>query len=199
MQRSERHDKRELILDAALKVFSRNGVFGTRIADIATEAGIAYGLVYHYFRNKEEILTSIFEERWASITERLEEAALVGKDTRDRLRRATGVLLSGYRERPQVVELLLLEFTRTSKFLEPSQLDRIGRAFGVVRHILEEGQKAGEVRMGLSVDLLVLLFVGSVQMIIQSQVLGVFTGPGDFDERGPEYVSDVFLDGILTR
>ncbi len=117
MERPERHDKRSKILDAALEVFSRKGVFATRIADIASEAGIAYGLVYHYFKNKEEILNTIFEERWARVTELLERAEKDGRDTADRLRRAAEVFLSAYQRRPQVVELLLLEFTRTSKMV----------------------------------------------------------------------------------
>jgi AcrR family transcriptional regulator len=199
LERSERPDKRELILDAALNVFSRNGVFGTRIADIAAEAGVAYGLVYHYFRNKEEILNTIFDERWAQMTQRLEDAERSGKDTQERLRGAAHVLLSSYRDRPQVVELLLLEFTRTSKFLEPVHLDRIGRAFAVVENILSRGQEAGEIRTDVPARILVLLFVGGVQMIIQTQVLGVFEAPDDFEARGAQVVADTFLEGILRR
>ncbi len=132
MVRPERHDKRSKILDAALAVFSRKGVFATRIADIASEAGIAYGLVYHYFKNKEEILNTIFEQRWAQVTERLEEASKGGRDARDRLERAAGVFIESYRTRPQVVELLLLEFSRMSKFLEPIHVDQIAGAFAIV-------------------------------------------------------------------
>ena len=122
-----RQDKRAQILDAALAVFSRKGVFASRIADIASEAGIAYGLVYHYFRNKEEILNTIFEERWARVTELLEQANESGSDATDRLTRAAGVFIGAYRHRPQVVEVLLLEFTRMSKFLEPVHIDKIAR------------------------------------------------------------------------
>ena len=74
MDRPEKSDKRAQILDAALGVFGRKGVFATRIADIASEAGIAYGLVYHYFKNKEEVLNTIFEDQWAGVTEGLELA-----------------------------------------------------------------------------------------------------------------------------
>jgi AcrR family transcriptional regulator len=196
LERSEPRDKRELILDAALAVFSRQGVFATRIADIAAEAGVAYGLVYHYFRNKEEILNTIFEERWARVTERIEEAEAKGADTRGRLQGAAHVFLASYRARPEVVELLLLEFMRTSKFLEPVQLERIGRAFDVVRRIVERGQKDGEVRDDIPADLLMLLFVGGLQMIIQTQVLQVFRGPPGFDERGAELVTTAFLEGF---
>ena len=66
---------RERIIEAATEVFARRGVHGTRVADIAERAGVAYGLVYHHFRNKEEILTAIFAERWAQYVAYLEELA----------------------------------------------------------------------------------------------------------------------------
>ncbi len=199
MDRSDRPEKRELILDAALSVFSRKGVFGSRIADIAEEAGVAYGLVYHYFRNKEEILNTIFEDRWARTTDRLEVAARDGADARARLRGVADIFLSAYRARPQLVELLLLEFTRMSKYLEPAHLERIGSAFAVVRRVLERGQAEGEIRKDVASELLLLAYIGAIQMIVQSQVLGAFREPPGFAEHGADQVVDVFLEGARVR
>ena len=196
MKRPEKSDKRAQILDAALEVFSRKGVFATRIADIASEAGIAYGLVYHYFKNKEEVLNTIFEEQWAGVTETLEQAEKDGVDSGDRLRRVAGLFLSAYQRRPQVVELLLLEFTRMSKFLEPVQIEAIGRAFEVVTRIIERGQLDGELRLDLPPGLLMLVFLGGLQHIMQTQVLGTFVPPPDFAEKGPERLVDAFLNGV---
>ncbi len=199
MDRSDRPEKRELILDAALSVFSRKGVFGSRIADIAEEAGVAYGLVYHYFRNKEEILNTIFEDRWTRTTERLERAAREGADLRARLREVAEVFLASYRARPQLVELLLLEFMRMSKFLEPVHLARIGAAFAVVQRILERGQAEGEIRQDVQSDVLMLSYLGAIQMLLQAQVLGGFRAPEGFEQRGPDQVVDVFLEGARAR
>jgi TetR/AcrR family fatty acid metabolism transcriptional regulator len=199
LDRPEKSDKRAQILDAALEVFSRNGVFATRIADIAREAGIAYGLVYHYFKNKEEVLNTIFEEQWAGVTESLERAEKEGADSGERLRGVADLFLSAYARRPQVVELLLLEFTRMSKFLEPGQIDAIGRAFGVVTRILERGQADGELRADLPPGLLMLVFMGGLQHIMQTQVLGTFVPPADFGEKGPERLVDAFLNGVKRR
>ena len=57
-------DKRRMILDAAVRVFARQGFHHCRVSDVADEAGVAYGLVYHYFNSKEEILNTLFLERW---------------------------------------------------------------------------------------------------------------------------------------
>jgi AcrR family transcriptional regulator len=195
---TERQDKRAQILDAALAVFSRKGVFGTRIADIAREAGIAYGLVYHYFQNKEEILNTIFEERWTHVTQLLEEAERRGENVEERLRGVARVFLNAYARRPQVVEVLLLEFTRMSKFLEPVHIDHIGGAFQVVTRILERGQKEGEIRSDVSPAILMLLLLGGLQLIIQTQVIGTFEPPEGFADRGDELIVDVFLRGVAV-
>ena len=199
VDKADKTDRRAQILDAALEVFSRKGVFATRIADIAAEAGIAYGLVYHYFKNKEEVLQTIFEEQWARVTERLRDAELEGRDTPDRLRRAADVFLHAYRRRPQAVELLLLEFTRMSKFLEPPELDHIARAYAAVTRIFERGQADGEIRKDIPADLLTLTFLGGLQQIMQTQVLGTFHPPEGFGEEGAAILVDAFVNGVVRQ
>ena len=66
-RQSGSEDKRRLILDAAVHVFARNGFHASRVADIAEEAGIAHGLLYHYFRSKDEVLECVFKETWSEI------------------------------------------------------------------------------------------------------------------------------------
>ena len=194
--RHERSAKREQILDAALEVFSRKGVYATRIADIATEAGIAYGLVYHYFKNKEEIINTIFEQRWAQVTERLEDASKSGSDARDRLERAAGVFIEAYRSRPQVGERLLLEIPPMSKFLEPIHVEQIAGAFAVVTRIIEQGQSEGQLSQRVHSSLLMLLFLGGLQLVLQCQVLGLFRAPDGFEVEGSRVVVDLFLNGV---
>ncbi len=66
-------DKRRLILDAAVRVFARQGFHACRVSDIADEAGVAYGLVYHYFASKDEVLNTLFLERWDVMLELIRE------------------------------------------------------------------------------------------------------------------------------
>ena len=66
-------DKRRLILDAAITVFARQGFHHCRVSDVADEAGVAYGLVYHYFDSKEEILNELFLERWQIMLDAISE------------------------------------------------------------------------------------------------------------------------------
>ena len=66
-------DKRRQILDAAIHVFARQGFHACRVSDIADEAGVAYGLVYHYFKSKDEVLNELFTERWSLLLAAIEE------------------------------------------------------------------------------------------------------------------------------
>ena len=58
-------DKPQQIIDAAIRVFARNGYYNSRVSDIAREAGIASGTIYLYFKTKDEILVTLFREKMA--------------------------------------------------------------------------------------------------------------------------------------
>ena len=195
----DKPERRDQILEAALEVFSRRGVFATRIADIAAEAGVAYGLVYHYFRNKEEILHTIFEVGWAELQGRLEAAEGRAGGARQRFLAVAEAFLDAYRRRPRVVELFMLEFSGTSRYPEAPQLGPISKALSVVTRILERGRADGDIRADLDVDLLTLIFIGSLQLLVQAQVLGVYTLPDDFKENGAVKIVDAFFDGVGAK
>jgi len=78
-------DKRRLILDAAVRVFARQGFHTCRVSDIADEAGVAYGLVYHYFGSKDEVLDTLFLERWELMLAAIDEIDAQPIGARDKL------------------------------------------------------------------------------------------------------------------
>jgi AcrR family transcriptional regulator len=197
-----RTEKRDLILDAAVKVFARRGYHGSRVSDIAREAGIAYGLVYHYFRNKEEILATIFEERWSGFLEAVEDVERSSTSAGDRLLSLAALVLNAFRLRPDWVKVLVLEIQRSSRFAEPAQLAAVGRLFDAIERIIRDGQERGELRPELDAGIGVYAFVGALDLVITSLVLGVTRiEGGERDER--EYhlkvartVVEIFLRGM---
>jgi AcrR family transcriptional regulator len=206
-----RPDKRVLILEAAIKVFARNGYHGSRIADIAGEAGIAYGLVYHYFKNKEEILSSIFEERWGAFLDTLEHVTGQPGTAADRLQRVATIILGGHHVRPEWVKVLVLEIQRSSRFAQPSQIRAVGRLFQIVARILREGQEKGEIRTDLDPDVACYVFIGALEIVITGVVLNVIqtagaegagedTGTerrnGAYYEKVGRTVVEIFLNGV---
>jgi TetR/AcrR family fatty acid metabolism transcriptional regulator len=197
-----RLDKRNLILDAAIRVFARMGYHGARVSDIAGEAGIAYGLVYHYFKNKEEILNTIFEERWSGFLEAVEGIADSETTTGDKLVSIAALVLNAYRLRPDWVKVLVLEIQRSSRFAEPEQMRAVGRLFQTVARLLEAGQATGELRDDLDAEVASYVFIGGLEIVITARVLDVIrideAEEQEYYQKVARTVVDVFLHGLST-
>lgn len=200
--RSARGEKRQQILDAATRVFASRGYHGARVSDIAREAGIAYGLVYHYFRNKDEILDTIFAERWGAFVAVVDGVAAGPQPASEKLRQLAALVLFAYRRRPDWVKVLVFEIQRSSRFSEPEQIEAVGRLFRAVARIVRDGQEAGELRGDLDANLVCLAFIGALETMITSQVLGVMRLPESSqsaDDRTVHDVVELFLGGLAVR
>ena len=119
LDRARSHiDKRRILLDAAVRVFARRGFHAARVGDIAEEAGVAHGLLYHYFSSKEEVLETIFNETWADLLEAVRDVEESGDPAQVQLRHVAAILLRSWRRDPDLVRVLVRGSTRSS------QLDR---------------------------------------------------------------------------
>jgi len=198
-------DKRSLILESATKVFARTGYHGSRVSDIAREAGIAYGLVYHYFKNKEEILATIFEERWAAFLEVLEGIASGPNSTEDKLVSVAALILNVFRVRPDWVKVLVMEIQRSQRFSQPEQIRAVARLFDLVARIVRSGQTTGELRQDLDAQVACTMFIGALDLEITSLVLGLKKIEGDEAEEREHYskvartVVGIFMRGMEAR
>ena len=97
MSQAPAPDKRRAILDAAITVFARQGFHSARVSDVAAEAGVAYGLVYHYFDSKEQMLNELFSERWKLLLEASQEMQRSDASPRDKLRGVASFIIEGAR------------------------------------------------------------------------------------------------------
>jgi TetR/AcrR family transcriptional regulator, fatty acid metabolism regulator protein len=163
---------RERIIEAATEVFARRGVHGTRVADIAERAGIAYGLVYHHFRNKEEILSAIFSERWAQYVAYLEEVAGAPAPFRERMRRLIHFWVETYRQDNDLMTVMINEITRSYEFLESHDITAVLVAFDPIERIIVEGRANGEVRTDLDARLATYVVLGVAEMVLTGYVIG---------------------------
>jgi len=194
-------DKRSLILESATKVFARTGYHGSRVSDIAREAGIAYGLVYHYFKNKEEILETIFEEQWSGFLDAVEAIAAGAQSTEDKLLSIAALILNAYRVRTDWVKVLVFEIQRSPRFRRPDQIRAMGQLFEIVARILRRGQRAGELREDLDPDIACFVFIGGLDVVLTSRVLEVIKiEPGTPQEaqyhlKVARTLVDLFLNG----
>lgn len=200
MPQTNATEKRKLILDAAIKVFAKSGYHRSRVSDIAEEAGIAYGLVYHYFKNKEEVLNSIFRERWGAFIDAIRLYHESPLTTREKLSNICFYLINSYNQRPELMEVLILEIARSGKFLEASHIEKINEAFQLLENIVREGQEKGDLDPEVDARLAPYIFLGAIELILTGYVLETLRSRDVASyQRVAETVVDVFMNGLAKR
>jgi AcrR family transcriptional regulator len=159
-------EKRRLILDAAVRVFARQGFHTCRVSDIADEAGVAYGLVYHYFSAKEEILDTLFLERWDVMLQAIAEVDGSARPPRDKLRAVAAFIIDSYRHDPDLMKVIIVEVTRAANTFGLTHLGKIRDAYAGIAAIVSKGQKDGHFRREVTPEFAAQAFYGCVEQVL---------------------------------
>jgi TetR/AcrR family fatty acid metabolism transcriptional regulator len=165
-----RDDKRKQILKAAVKVFAERGYDGCRISDVAEEAGVAYGLVYHYFGNKDGLLASVFDTNWAVFQKAIEEIADGPGSTREKLTQIIEFVFSAFEMAPLVVKVLVLEFGRSARLGAALAEPEVSRVFQTLARIFDDARNSGELAPGVDPNAMSMLFMGVLETAFVSFV-----------------------------
>jgi TetR/AcrR family fatty acid metabolism transcriptional regulator len=189
--------KRRQILDAAVRAFARKGYHACRVGEIAEEAGVAYGLVYHYFGSKEEVLETIFRDTWAQMLARVREVQEEGGSAREQVRKVTALLLRTWRRDPDLVRVLVHEVTRSPEQL-PRQIDEISHAYEALEAIVAHGQKTGEFRDDFDAQLAATIFYGALEEVLTGWVMGQLPDTDEDIARAEQVVSGLICDGLAS-
>lgn len=168
---SGRDDRRKQILKAAVKVFAEKGYHGCRISDVAEEAGVAYGLVYHYYGNKDGLLASVFDTNWAFFAKAVDEIGDSGASMRDKLSQIVELAFQAFEMAPLVVKVLVLEFGRNARLGEALDNPQVARVFKSITRIFEDGKKTRELFEGIDPSAMSILFIGALETAFVSFVL----------------------------
>lgn len=148
-RRMSREDRRLAIIDAAIEVFAKKGFFGAKVSEIAETAGVADGTIYLYFKSKDELLISLFEERMEMIIGDLEALLAFTDDPREKLRRYIVAHLELVASKPQLMQVLTIELRQSARFIKEYSPKGFGRYLGMLGAIVEEGQRKGYFRKEL--------------------------------------------------
>ena len=189
-------DRRRELLDAAATVFAQKGFHASRVGDIAEEAGVAHGLLYHYFRSKEEVLETIFRENWGALvveTQRIEAADL---PLREQLRRFAGLYLGSWLITPEAIRVLVREIARSPDV--GGRVDEIRAVFLALARMIESAQVRGEVRASCDPVLAAWVVYGSLEEILTGWVLGQLPGEEADVARAVATVVDVACAGLAA-
>ena len=188
-------ETRRRILDAAVRVFARRGFHTSRVGDIAEEAGVAHGLLYHYFASKDEVLQTVFRENWGELLERFAVVEASGEPADEKLLGLVKILLRTWRNDPDLVTVMVREVGRSAHL--SAQVDDIGRGFEVIQRVIEQGQADGVFRAELDPRLASWVVYGGLEEILTGWVMGRLPDGDEEVARAERTIVDVLRGGLV--
>jgi len=189
-------DKRRMILDAAIRVFARRGFYACRVSDVADEAGVAYGLVYHYFDSKEEILNTLFTERWQLMLDAISAIDEQQVPARDKLYMIASFIIDSYRHEPELMKVIIVEVTRAANSFGRHHLDKIGEAYAMIADIVESAQRDGSFKADMSAYFAAMCFYGAIEQLLSAWIFDLLPqSEGDL-EHAKSLVVETICGGL---
>ena len=186
-------DKPQQIIEAAVRVFARQGYFNSRVADIAREAGIAAGTIYLYFKTKEDILITLFHEKMATFVASLRRAISDEPDPVAKVRRLVHLHFHMLEADPDLAEVVQIELRQGQKFFRGASSQEVAAYFALIGSVLEEGVDQGHFKADLPVKVATKMLFGAMDQVTTSWVLGK-RGYRLADAAEP--VATIFLKGV---
>jgi len=193
-QTSAVEDKRRQLLDAAVRVFARKGFHASRVGDIAEEAGVAHGLLYHYFKSKDQVLEAVFHENWSLLVTRIESVEETAEPAADQLRHISAIVLRTWLHLPDVVTVVVREFGRS-----PELAERIGELtlpIDAIQRVITRGIESGEFRKDVDPVFAATVVYGAIDELLTGWVLGRLPSAEEDVAKAEQTMIEVILAGL---
>src|SRR5262245_10864357 len=187
-------DKRKLLLDAAVRVFARTGYHGSRVGDIAEEAGVAHGLLYHYFDSKEQVLQIVFRENFGELLQRFHEVEETDEPAAEKLAGIAKILLRTWRNDPDLVTVMVREVARSPQL--QTQVVEVREAFAIIERVIVQGQEEGVFRRDLDARFASWIVYGGLEEVLTGWVLGGLPDDEEDVARAERTAIDLALGGL---
>ncbi len=187
-------EKRRRILDAAVRVFARDGYHTSRVGDIAEEAGVAHGLLYHYFSSKDEVLATVFRENWSELLERFRAVEDADEPADEKLVAMVKMLLRTWRNDPALVTVMVREVVRSGHLQE--QVEEVRQGFLALERVILAGQREGVFRDDVDARLASWIVYGGMEEILTGWVLGQLPDGDEEVARAERALVDVLCGGL---
>jgi TetR/AcrR family fatty acid metabolism transcriptional regulator len=187
-------DKRALIRNAAVRAFAKKGYHACRVSDIAEEAGVAYGLVYHYFGSKEAVLEAVFRETWQAMLDAIRAVEELGEPAPEQVRKVGAIVLRTWRNDPDLVRVLVREVTRSPQL--QNEIGEISLAFTELARIIERGKEEGSFRADLDARLAATMVYGALEEILTGWVMGQLPDSDEDVAAAERAVAATFAHGL---
>ena len=191
-------DKRRVILDAAVRVFARRGFHTCRVSDIADEAGVAYGLVYHYFQSKDEVLDTLFLERWNVLLEAIRETDALDIPATEKLAAIAGFIVESYRHDPDLMKVIIIEVTRAANSFGGAHIGKISEAYELIAGVVRKAQATGEFRSEIPAEFAVMAFYGAIEQVLTGWIFGLLDEGDESYEQAKTHVVETICGGLAA-
>ena len=189
-------EKRKQLLAAAVRVFARTGYHDCRVGDITEEAGVAHGLLYHYFTSKEEVLEAVFRDAWTEVLDAFRAVEASDEEPREQLSHIAAILLGSWRRDPDLVRVLVREIGRSPQVQR--KVAELRQAFESIQRVVAHGQREGVFRADVDARLLSWIFYGAIEEILTGWVLGQLPDRDGDVAEAERAVVDVLCNGMLA-
>mgnify|MGYP000518928981 CR=1 FL=1 len=195
MSRKKDNEKRKRILDSAIKVFAKTGYSDARIQDVAEEAGVSHGTVYIYFKNKDALFMSIFQEILGELIQYISSEIQKEKNAEDKIRRIISMQLDIIEENPDLTKLILIEFPRSGNFLNDSNTNVLSRYIDLISDVLKEGIDEGIFSIEMRTEVTATMIYAGIQGIATRWILDGM----DYSLKAMEKsIADILLNGLKS-
>ena len=196
VRESQRQDKRARILDAAVRVFADRGFFNATVAEIARAAGVADGTIYLYFKSKDDLLISLFEDRMDSVNAQLRETLSRPGTALDRLRQVVALHFQLVEENPAMAEVICVELRQSSKFIKEYANPKFAEYLRILVGCVADGQAAGILRADIDPQLVARSLFGALDEIALSWLVK----RDKFElQRAADQMGRLFIEGLRAR
>ncbi len=194
MGKRKDNEKYHRIIEAATKVFAKNGFYQSKIAQIAKEAGVADGTIYIYFENKDDILISLFEEQMKAVLENMARQVSSARNPAEKLEIFASTHLGLIEKNQDMAEIIQVELRQSGKFMKEYKNERFLEYLDIIEDIICEGQRSGLFRKDVIPGVAKRAFFGALDEVSRFRVL---SSRKQYDIRTvAKQISDFFLNGI---
>lgn len=194
--RAAPQDRRQAILDAAVRVFARRGFHACRVSDIADEAGVAYGLVYHYFGSKDSVLDTLFLERWNVMLAMISEVDATKASAREKLYAITSFIVDSYKHDPDLMKVIIVDVTRAANSFGQTHLARIREAYSRIATIVVKAQDEGVFKPGIDAEFAAMAFYGAIEQVLTGWIFELLPIGEEHYERAKRLIVETICDGL---
>ncbi len=190
-------NKHHKILQAAVKVFSEKGFYNSRVSEIAKEANVADGTIYLYFKNKDDLLISLFEEEFGKFVRDMHAELGKESDALQKIKRFAITHLSIVANQQHLAEVLGVEVRQSTKFMKEYINKPFIEYLNIIRSVIIEGQEKGLIRKDLTPGVMKRAFFGALDEMARYWVLS--TKKKHSVAEAALQISDVFIRGMMSE